>query len=147
MNSEISNISKLSPVTVVKAEKRTEQRPSSASSEVTQKGPSKVALVNKENNDFLSTLAKSEEDKSEAKPPLDVVRKAADEGNSLLQAVKRNLHFTVDDSTKEVVVKIVDSDSGELVRQIPSEEMLAFIARLQELNGEGHLGNMLQERA
>lgn len=147
MNSEISNISKLSPVTVVKAEKKTEQRQSSTSPEALQTLSTKMTSVNKENAEVLAPTVKTEEDKSEAKLSLDVVKKAADEGNSLLQSVKRNLQFTVDDSTKEVVVKIVDSDSGELVRQIPSEEMLAFIAKLQELNGEGHLGNMLQERA
>lgn len=146
MNSEISNISKLSPVTVVKAEKKTEQKQSNTSPEGLQSLSTKMTLINKE-TEVSSPLAKTEDDKVDAKPSLDVVKKAADEGNSLLQSVKRNLQFTVDDSTKELVVKIVDSDSGELVRQIPSEEMLAFIARLQELDGEGHLGNMFQERA
>lgn len=46
--------------------------------------------------------------------------------NQVLQQTNRNLHFSVDDSTKRVVVKIVDTQTGELVRQIPSEETLAI---------------------
>jgi len=43
------------------------------------------------------------------------------------------------------VVKVVDSETGDVVRQIPSEEMLAFIRRMQELDGQQ--GSMIQDRA
>ncbi len=46
--------------------------------------------------------------------------------NQVLQQTSRNLQFSVDDSTKRVVVKVVDTQTGELVRQIPSEETLAI---------------------
>ncbi|MDD2800338.1 MAG: flagellar protein FlaG [Methylococcales bacterium] len=51
----------------------------------------------------------------------------------------------MDESTQKVVVKIVDSKSGDVVRQIPSEDMLTFIKRMQELDGQQ--GTMLQDRA
>ncbi len=142
MNSEITNIVKLSPVTVVKADKQTEERPISE--------PKTETAVSKpvNSNDFLSLTEKikqEEEKKTKSKPPLELVKKAADEGNALLQVVRRNLQFKVDDSTKELVVKIVDSESGELVRQIPSEDMLAFIKHMKEM--EGLQGSMIQDRA
>lgn len=148
MNSEISNISKLSPVTVAKAEKAPKQNYAAPASDNVPSSSSKLVLVNKTTTETRLTYVKPEDDKdAETQSSRDIVKKAADEGNALLQSVRRNLQFTVDDSTQELVVKIVDSNSGELVRQIPSEEMLAFIARMQELDGEGHLGNMFQERA
>jgi flagellar protein FlaG len=72
------------------------------------------------------------------------VKTAATKGNSILQEINRNLEFQVDDSTQKVVVKIVDSKSGDVVRQIPTEEMLAFIKRMQEM--EGDQGTLLQDR-
>ncbi|OQW71597.1 MAG: flagellar biosynthesis protein FlaG [Proteobacteria bacterium ST_bin11] len=147
MNSEITNVLKLVPVTTVKTDKQETgkvQAQAKAASDHT--GGGNVAASSQNYQSPPSVLASSEKmDKSDQKPPLDLVRQAANQGNSILQATQRNLQFKVDDATKEVVVKIVDTDSGELVRQIPSEEMLAFIRRMQEL--EGDQGSVIQDRA
>ena len=45
------------------------------------------------------------------------------------------LEFSMDDVTGHRVVKIYDLDSGEVVRQIPPEEVLAFMRQLQEVKG------------
>ncbi len=76
---------------------------------------------------------------------LSTAKTAAETGNSIMQASNRNLEFKVDDSTKKVVVKIVDTQSGKVLRQIPSEDMLAFIDKMQKL--EGDKGTVLQDRA
>ena len=52
---------------------------------------------------------------------------------SFVQTVKRGLDFNVDDSSGEVVVKVIDTDSGKLVRQIPSEELLRLAERLEDI--------------
>ncbi|MWK54497.1 flagellar protein FlaG [Metapseudomonas otitidis] len=52
---------------------------------------------------------------------------------SFVQAVKRGLEFSVDDSTGDVVVKVIDTDSGKLIRQIPSEELLKLAERLDDI--------------
>ena len=49
------------------------------------------------------------------------------------EAVERNLNFSVDDSTGEVVVQVLDGDSGKVVRQIPSEDILRLAERLDEM--------------
>jgi flagellar protein FlaG len=145
MNSEISNVLKLSPVTIAKADKQTDEKSlPSAKVDVEKREPSIAASQNDLAASPLS-LKQTGEKQTEAKPTFETVKNAADKGNSLLQAVNRNLQFKVDDSTKELVVKIVDSETGDLVRQIPSEEMLAFIRRMQEL--ESHQGSMIQDRA
>ncbi|WP_282338197.1 flagellar protein FlaG [Pseudomonas sp. PS02288] len=46
------------------------------------------------------------------------------------QSIKRNLDFHLDDSSGRVVVQVVASDSGEVIRQIPSEEALELAANL-----------------
>lgn len=147
MNSEITNVLKLVPVTTVKTDKQETGKVLPHSAKVTgDQGGSNAAALSQDKQSAASALAGNEnKDKTDQKPPLEVVRQAAKEGNSILQATQRNLQFKVDDQTKEVVVKIVDSESGELVRQIPSEEMLAFIKRMQELDGDQ--GSVIQDRA
>ncbi|MCY1289568.1 FlaG protein [compost metagenome] len=53
--------------------------------------------------------------------------------SSFVQSVQRNLAFSIDDSSGEVVIKVMDHDSGKLVRQIPSEEALRLSEQLEEL--------------
>ena len=53
--------------------------------------------------------------------------------SSFVQNLQRNLDFSVDEASGQVVVKVIDRDSGELVRQIPSEEALRLAERLKEL--------------
>jgi len=46
-----------------------------------------------------------------------------------------SVRFERDDSANELVVKIVDSESDEIIRQIPSEELLNLSKHLQDLSG------------
>ena len=50
--------------------------------------------------------------------------------NDHVQNLQRNLLFTVDEVTGENVVTVVDSQSEEVIRQIPSEEALDMARRL-----------------
>jgi flagellar protein FlaG len=52
---------------------------------------------------------------------------------SLKSVTSNNLEFSIDDSTGKTVVKVVDASTKELIRQIPSEEMLAIA---QAIDGE-----------
>jgi len=58
------------------------------------------------------------------------------------QSVRRNLDFQLDDSSGRVVVQVINSDSGEVIRQIPSEEALELASRLDEARSI-----LLQEKA
>ena len=52
---------------------------------------------------------------------------------SAMQSIRREINFQLDDSTGRVVVKVIDGSSGEVVRQIPSEEALELAARLEDM--------------
>lgn len=137
MNSEITNVSKLVPATVVKSNRRNEESVSLKAD----------AVIETKVEPELALSANSAKEK-ELDPnitPLDMLKSAAVTGNSMLQNLNRNLEFKVDESTKKVVIKIVDNKTGETVRQIPSEDMLAFIKKMQELDGEK--GSVIQHRA
>ncbi len=64
--------------------------------------------------------------------PKDVKNAVADI-QSFVQNVNRYLSFNVDDSSGDIVVKVMDADSGQLIRQIPSEEVLRLAERLDDV--------------
>jgi len=48
-----------------------------------------------------------------------------------VQNTQRTLQFSVDKASGSTVVKVIDSETKEVIRQIPSEEMLVIANRLQ----------------
>ncbi|WP_319548157.1 flagellar protein FlaG [Desulfogranum marinum] len=46
-----------------------------------------------------------------------------------------SVRFERDDTANELVVKIVDHETDEIIRQIPSEELLNLSKHLQDLSG------------
>ena len=65
----------------------------------------------------------------------EAVKQATEMINKAIQSLSRNLKFTVDEETKENVVKVVDTDTGDVIRQIPSEETLKIANALDQLQG------------
>jgi len=55
--------------------------------------------------------------------------------SDFVQTVKRDLRFSVDETTGRTVVKVIDSETDQVVRQIPADEVLAIAENLQELQG------------
>lgn len=48
----------------------------------------------------------------------------------------RQLNFSVDEGSNKQVVKVTDAESGKIIRQIPSEEVLKLSERLQDMQTE-----------
>ena len=59
--------------------------------------------------------------------------KAIEYANESGKLLKRKLNFSIDDTTEKVVVRVVDEESGEVVRQVPATEMLRISAHLKQL--------------
>jgi len=51
--------------------------------------------------------------------------------NRMLREQQSNLSFSVDETTGKTIVRVFRESTGELVRQIPSEEVLAIAASLE----------------
>jgi flagellar protein FlaG len=61
--------------------------------------------------------------------------KALQEIESAVQAKTNNLQFSVDDSTGKTVVKVIDSSTGDTIRQFPSEEVLSIARNIERMKG------------
>ena len=47
----------------------------------------------------------------------------------------RSVEFSTDASSGVQVVKVVDSNSGDVIRQMPAEELLSFMRNLTRMLG------------
>ncbi|MBN7818850.1 flagellar protein FlaG [Bowmanella yangjiangensis] len=48
----------------------------------------------------------------------------------------RQLSFSVDEDSRRSVIKVTDPESGTVIRQIPSEEVLKLAERIRELQSD-----------
>ena len=60
---------------------------------------------------------------------------AVDNANKVLFKNNTHLQFRIHEETNEVMVKIVDDISGEVLKEIPPEKMLDMVAKLWEIAG------------
>ncbi|MGA4473048.1 flagellar protein FlaG [Ectopseudomonas chengduensis] len=70
-------------------------------------------------------------------PAQDVSREQVEDAvatiQEFVQSVRRSINFAVDDGSGRVVVKVTDAGSGDVIRQIPSEEALKLAENLSEV--------------
>ena len=62
------------------------------------------------------------------------LREAVGQINQFVQSVQRDLSFSMDETSGRSVIKVIDSESGEVVRQIPSEEVLAIATYIKDVS-------------
>lgn len=78
---------------------------------------------------------KAQEQRPTAEPSKTEVQVAAIKAEEFVQSINSALQFSVDDSTGSTVVKVIDQLSNEVIRQIPSEEMLEIAKALDRISG------------
>ena len=70
-----------------------------------------------------------------ASPAREQIDRAMSEVKKALDPVARNLQFSIDEETGRTVIKVVDSTTQQVIRQMPSEELLALTRSLDSLSG------------
>jgi len=63
------------------------------------------------------------------------------------QSLRRDLQFSVDGSTGRVIVTVTDSETNEVIRQIPSEELLALARHLTDALEDDSSGFLFESEA
>lgn len=72
-----------------------------------------------------------------AVPPVDakMLEKAVKDLSQGVQNLQRSLQFSIDESSGRTVIKVVDKDTQEVIRQIPEQQVLEMAARLDKSAG------------
>jgi flagellar protein FlaG len=52
-----------------------------------------------------------------------------------MRSIKSELDFSIDEGTGKTVVRVVDRESGTVIRQMPSKELLEIAKMLDRLQG------------
>lgn len=63
------------------------------------------------------------------------VEEAVNQVNEYVQNLSRDLQFTVDQDSGRTIIKVLDSETHEVIRQIPPEELLQIANQLTEGGG------------
>ncbi|WP_313380880.1 flagellar protein FlaG [Achromobacter insolitus] len=84
-------------------------------------------------NSGASDSATSDQSNSQ-KLPLD---KALDEINDQMKAWSTQLQFEIDPNVHQVVVSVIDAESGDVIRTIPSETLLKIAKMIVNMQGNG----------
>lgn len=81
------------------------------------------------------SAAGQQEDPNEQALSGNFVKMAVDQANKKLQNRKTSLEFAVHERLGQVMVKVVDSGTKEVIREIPSEKILDMMANMLEMAG------------
>jgi flagellar protein FlaG len=75
------------------------------------------------------------EQNSQQQKRTEALREKVAQLNDYMQNMNRNLQFSVDDASGDTVVKVIDAETEEVVRQIPSEEILEARHAIEKYRG------------
>ncbi|NMB01613.1 MAG: flagellar protein FlaG [Firmicutes bacterium] len=72
----------------------------------------------------------------------DDVQDAVETINNAIEHVNRALRFSIHEDTQQIMVKVVDVSTDEVIKEIPPEDVLDTVARIREM-----IGLLIDERA
>lgn len=78
------------------------------------------------------------------------IQEAADQIGQFLNVINSDLNIAVDRDVNKTVVKVINRSNDEVIRQIPSEEVLSLMRRMSEIASQsagGASGMLLSDQA
>ena len=114
--------------------------PAASSSQSIQPNGSTSGAVGKSNTDaaVVAAAASAEIRPSNInqvmQPTRETVARAAEQMQKFVSTMGRNLNFSIDGETGHHIVRVTNPATGEVVRQLPSEEMLRIAHSLTQIS-------------
>lgn len=90
----------------------------------------KLKQINTENQ-----VNSEQEEKQAPKLSPAEVTETVEEMNAFLHNMQRNLSFTIDEQSGQSVILVKDTESDEIIRQIPSEELVVLRNKMDDVVG------------
>ena len=72
---------------------------------------------------------------AKAHPSVALVDKLIQDVNEMMQGSTTHFEFKIHEKSGEVIVKLIDDETNEVVKEIPSEKMVELMSNLRELVG------------
>ena len=81
-------------------------------------------------------LSQDKAEKTKSSEPVSIdVHKAIEKLNKFVEAQKKDVSFSVDKASESQVIKVFKTQTGELIKQFPVEQILAMRARIRNNTG------------
>lgn len=92
----------------------------------------KTKTEQKKENGFKDIVrAKDQEDKKQ-EDNVEQIKKAVEEANKKARIMNTAREFSYDDATNRICVKVTDTETKEVIREIPTEEAIKRLTRMLE---------------
>lgn len=91
-----------------------------------------IPNVQIDNEEFLPV---TEAEKQQMPVSGKVLENAIEKANKALNYSKKELQLSVHPKTKDIMVKVIDSETKEVLREFPPEKILDMIAKMWEIAG------------
>lgn len=78
-------------------------------------------------------------EKVAAEPTAAQLKKAVDHINVAMRQNNSNVEFTIDSDSKRTIIKVVESRTGDVIRQYPTEEVIAIAHAIDKMQQRGLL--------
>lgn len=89
------------------------------------------------------TQAAHPSDAHTAQPTNAQIQSAVDKANQAMQQANTGVEFSIDTDTKRSLIKVVDTKTGETIKQFPSKEMIAISQSIDQFQK----GLLLRQKA
>jgi flagellar protein FlaG len=90
----------------------------------------------------MTTTLPAEINKEPSQASTDQIKQAVEDINQSMKQQLNGLEFVIDEDTNRSVVKVIDSETKEVIRQFPSQETLQIAKSLDDT-----LGKIINEQA
>ncbi|MCH7422879.1 flagellar protein FlaG [Shewanella xiamenensis] len=95
-----------------------------------------TADVELKRNAAVSAVEQSTEQRAtEDEQNPEKLTQVATELSDMMSMMRKGLAFKVDENSGQAVVTVLDRDTGDVIRQMPSEEALKLAEKLSEVTG------------
>jgi flagellar protein FlaG len=96
---------------------------------------SRLSSAGTQNQATSDIPRKSVSEKTPRTPDAKIIDEAISAANTALKSISSSLEFSKDSSTGKDLVRIIDTNSNEVIRQFPTEEMLAIARAIDNFKG------------
>ena len=65
----------------------------------------------------------------------DDLYRAVEQANDVVKAFDKRYKYAIHEGTGRVMVSIIDTETGEIIREVPPEQILSMVAKIWEVIG------------
>ena len=85
--------------------------------------------------DSMGSLEKPEKLQSKAQSTENMMKRVAEAMDKYVRSTQHDLEIKIHEGTGRILIKVVSQETGEVIREIPPEEMLDLAVKMEEMAG------------